>query len=467
MLIVLCFALTQADASQPTPLTVSPAAAPVPSLKFELLPRASDQREGNAAIAYYQSLLLRPPGPADPAKAKMLSAQEEAFHEKAIGELSARELTEFLKPYRLSFAAADQALRYSRCDWQREHQLSGEGLFVLMPELQQHRELARLLALRVRLATVENKFDEAAGALKSGLQHAKHVGEGPSLISLLVGLAMANVHLKRIEDVIQRPDSPNMYWALTTLPRPFIDPKPGLDGEESYLRSVLPGLKAIESGPVTADQATQAIDRLVQAYREQGTDAGIRSLASKVGIVGYASLYHAQSKKELMERGSRTANDLDAMPPVQIVLLRGIGVYRELMDDRRKLFSLPYSDAVKQLSAQQERLKAIREGSDPLAALFSLTVPAVEKVYDAFARTERRIAILQAIEAIRLHVAAKGSPPARLADVTIVPVPVDPNTGKPFEYAADGQTIRLLAPPPEGQAAHAVNSMGYQLTFRK
>lgn len=466
MFLALIFALAQADPTSTTPLSVSPAGPPAPALKYELLPRGTDKREGNAAIGYYQALLIRPPGPLDSAKAKKLAEQEAAFHDAPLGELSARELTEFLKPYRTSLATADQAARYTRCDWQRENQLSGEGLFSLMPELQQHRELARLLALRIRLAAVESQFDEATGALKTGFQHAKHVGEGPSLISLLVGLALANVHLKRIEDVIQRPGSPNYYWALTTLPQPLIDPRPGLDGEEAYLRSVLPALKAIESGPISADQATLAIDQLVQSYREPGNDAGIRTLATKVGIVGYASLYHAQAKKDLIERG-RTAKELDAMPPVQVVLLRGIGVYRELMDDRRKLFSLPHADARTLFSVQQERLKSLREGSDPMVSLFSLTVPAVEKVYESFARTERRIALLRAVEAVRLHTAATGKPPVRLAEVTAVPVPVDPHTGKPFEYATDERTVRITAPPSEGQPAHAGNSMGYLLTFRK
>jgi hypothetical protein len=465
MYFTLLFAMAQADAGQSTPLTVSPAPAPATALKYELLPRNTEKRDGNAAVGYYQSLLIRPAGSSDPAKAKKLAELEEALHSKPIEELSARELTEFLKPYRTVLTTADHAARYARCDWQREIQLSGEGLFSLMPELQQHRELARLLALRIRLEAVENKFDDATAALKTGFQHAKHVGESPSLISMLVGQALANVHLKRIEDVIQRPGSPNLYWALTTLPHPFIDPRPGLDGEEAFLQSVLPGLIALESGPVTADQATQAIDRLVQTYREPGNDAGIRTLATKVGIVGYASLYHAQAKKDLIERGWKI-KELDAMPAVQVVLLRGIGVYRELMDDRRKLFSLPHADASTLFAAQQERMKELREGSDPMISLFSLTVPAVEKVYESFARTERRIALLRAVEAVRMHAAAKGNPPASLTDVTAVPVPIDPHTGKPFEYAAEGKTVRITAPPPAGQPAHVGNSMSYRLTFR-
>lgn len=465
MYLALIFALAQADAGQSTPLTVSPAAAPATALKYELLPRNTEKRDGNASVGYYQSLVIRPAGPSDPSKVKKLNEQESTFLETPIEELSARELTEFLKPYRTVLTTADQAARYARCDWQRENQLSGEGLFALMPELQQHRELARLLALRIRLAAVENNFEDATTGLKTGFQHAKHVGESPSLISLLVGLAIANIHLKRIEDVIQRPGSPNLYWALTTLPHPFIDPRPGLDGEEAFLQSVLPGLNALESGPVTADQATQAIDRLVQTYREPGNDAGIRTLATKVGIVGYASLYHAQAKKDLIERG-RTAKDLDAMPPVQVVLLRGVSVYRELMDDRRKLFSLPPADAKTLFAGQQERLKTLREGSDPMISLFSLTVPAVEKVYESFARTERRIALLRTVEAVRLYAAVKGNPPANLTDVTAVPVPNDPHTGKLFEYAAEGKTVRITAPSPGGQPAHAGNSMSYLLTFR-
>src|SRR5581483_10364094 len=47
-------------------LTVSPAAAPVPALKYELLPRLRDRTPGNAALDYYRAAALRPNWPREP-----------------------------------------------------------------------------------------------------------------------------------------------------------------------------------------------------------------------------------------------------------------------------------------------------------------------------------------------------------------------------------------------------------------
>ena len=466
MFLTLLVAMAQPEPAGPVALTVSSAAAPVPALKYEFLPKGTDKHAGNAAIGYYQAILLRPVGPKDAAKAKKHAEQENAFRNVPVEELSARELTVFLKPHKASFRLADHAAAATHCDWHRENQLSGEGIDAILTDLQQHRELAGAISLRVRLAAAEDKFDDATLALRTGLVHAKHVGEGPTYLHMLVGLAMANVQLKRIEDVLQRPGSPNYYWALTTLPRPFLDPRPACDGEDVYLESVLPGLKAIERGPVTADQAAQAIDTLFNSLKDANENNLGRSLSSKLGVIGYAALYHDQARKELVDKGW-SAKSLDAMPPAQVVLLRGVGLYRELKDEQKKLYSLPYPIAMKTMAATKEKVKTLREGSDPLAALFSLAVPAGEKLFEAHARTERRIALLRAVEAVRLYAAAHaGQPPKALADAP-VPVPDDPLTGTPFEYKAAGNVATLSAPPPVGEAANAINAMGYVVTVRK
>ncbi|MFO0937416.1 MAG: hypothetical protein U0798_12975 [Gemmataceae bacterium] len=466
MFVVLFVSLAQAPDTI-TPLTVSPAHAPVPSLRFELLPRTSEKSRGNAAVGYYQALLNRPAWPKEATAIQKQLEAEEKFKSVPIEELSTRDLTEYLKPYQATFRLADWAALNDRCDWQRDHQLSGEGLFTMLPDIQQQRELARIFDLRIRLAAADNKFDEATLALKTGMQHAKHVGESPTMIQLLVGLALANVQLKRVEDVIQRPGSPNLYWALTSLPHPFIDPKPGLEGEEAFLNSTISGIKAIETATVTADQATYAIEQFSKAFFESSDDRALKTLSTRMGIVGYAAIYHEQAKKELIERG-RTAKELDAMPPTQVVLLRAIAVYREMMQDRIRLFSVPYPAASKLLESGKAKLTAIREGSDPLARVFSLGVPAFDKVFEAHARTERRIALLRAVEAVRMHAAKNGGkPPARLEDITLVPVPDDPNTGKPFEYRMTEQSVRIVAIPPAGGQPDAINSMGYTITFRK
>ena len=58
---------------------------------------------------------------------------------------------------------------------------------------------------RRRVETLEGRFDEATRTAETGFAFARHVGEGPFLINGLVGVAMANVTLARLEELVTAP----------------------------------------------------------------------------------------------------------------------------------------------------------------------------------------------------------------------------------------------------------------------
>ncbi|HYH63179.1 MAG TPA: hypothetical protein VD866_00625 [Urbifossiella sp.] len=140
---------------------------------------------------------------------------------------------------------------------------------------------------------------------------------------------------------------------------------------------------------------------------------------------------------------------------------------RAVRDDQYKAFRLPYPRATAELAKARTRMKELeKERRDPVVSVFALSVPATEKVYHAFARLDRRLAALTAVEAVRLHAAEhKGTPPAALADVTAVLVPLDPFTGRPFEYAARADGFTLTAAEVEGSSPG--NGVRYEVTFRR
>ena len=64
----------------------------------------------------------------------------------------------------------------------------------------------------------------------------------------------------------------------------------------------------------------------------------------------------------------------------------------------------------------------------------------------AFARTDRQLAALRCIEALRLYAAGHdGKLPPTLDDIKEVPIPSNPVTGKPFSYRLEGRTAVLEA----------------------
>ena len=81
-------------------------------------------------------------------------------------------------------------------------------------------------------------------------------------------------------------------------------------------------------------------------------------------------------------------------------------------------------------------------------------MPAFGKVYLAWARIDRQLAGLRCVEAIRLHAATHGGNlPRALAEITDVPLPIDPITGKGmdawYKLEADGMGVLEVPPPPE------------------
>ena len=156
------------------------------------------------------------------------------------------------------------------------------------------------------------------------------------------------------------------------------------------------------------------------------------------------------------------------MPVLQAFVLHEVLVYDSFYDDTIKWYGVPYRQARAGLARVEQRLKATR--SDPtLGGIFAaLLLPAVDKVMFASVRLDRRLDALRCVEALRLYAAAhEGKLPEKLADVTAVPLPADPVTGKPFAYRRDGATATLSGPAPAGQEPNLSNSITYEITLKK
>jgi hypothetical protein len=451
-------------------LTVSATPAPTPALKYELLPRMRDRVPGNGALDYHRAYMLRPTWPRDPKESKAQDDMVIAWEEMPVEKLPVEDVRKFLASYKNTFRSLERGAWCERCDWEFARTLREQNYSAVLPEVQAQRELTRFLRLRIRADLAENKFDDAAVGLQTGFRLAKDVGEGPSMIHMLVGIALASIFEGSVESFVSRPVAPNLYWALTVLPRPFIEPRAALEGESILFHSMFPDLKELEAGPVSADRANVALEDTFRMLRrladEPAGPAG--DPFGKVGLAGYVALQAPAARKQLIELG-RPAAEVEKMPPAQAVLLRGAAVIRLLSDDQVKCFSLPYPQATKELAAVRLRANQLGKANDTdvFIRLFLMTLPATEKVYEAHSRIGRRLAGLRAVEGIRLHSAGNnGMPPKTLAEC-IVPIPDDPYTGKPFAYTVDGNTLALDAPPTNGEPAHVGNSFRYEVTIRK
>jgi hypothetical protein len=425
-------------------------------LKYKLLPELSEKTPGNAALLYMRAFSpdwythRRQPG--YPGFLEQTDTPLATFPKKDLNWLLN------YGPLKL----LDKAARKESCDWQMAERVREEGIGMLLPEVQGFRELGTLIALRTRLLIAEGKLDQATDSLQTGFSLARDVGQGPSLINYLVGVSICQVMIGQLEELLRQPHCPNFYWALGYLPDPLVDFRKAFEGERMTLFATIPELQGLESETLTPEKEEKLLDHL--GILPNGKDDSRRSpMENQVGITALSLKVYPEAKKLLIEEG-RKAEDVEAMPVLQVVAIHSLRRFKEHQDDVYKWLAFPIPEARAGLaqSDKQLRLAIARRDALPLYAL----MPGVTKVFDAHCRLARRLAALRCLEAIRMHAKENhGKPPAKLEDITLVPVVLDPVTGKSFEYFVKDQMIILKAPPPGHEAANQSNSLTYEMTI--
>jgi len=442
---------------QPVLLDVQPAAAPVPALKYQLLPEVAEMNPGNAVPAYL----------------KCWAEQNNFFFNKEVVEERERlrtcPLTD-IKPGSLkgyggsALRQADFAARLEFADWNLLPQLREQGYMLLIPEVQQIRGLATALVVRGRGQLVDKDFDGAVGTLKTIFAMSRHLGEHPTVIAGLVGLAIAQQGCNLLEELIQQQGAPNVYWALTGLPPHLVDVRKAASADRSmwsygmfdktrvwtadYMRAMTQqlglaegvfGIRLLASILELPAEDKEAAEKWMQA---RTTDAEWLTAARKgLTDAGYPA-------------------DAVAKYPLQQVIVHHV-LRKALLynDERLKWVTVPYWQAEAGLAELQT---APPEIEDKLAWRLGFAVP---KVMAAHARLEQRLAMLRIAEAVRLDAVKNGGKLVTSLSDLSVPVPIDPVSGKAFDYKVDGLTATLAGKPtPAGKGPLQYK---YEIRLRK
>ena len=311
---------------------------------------------------------------------------------------------------------------------------------------------------RIRLKLAKNDYPGALRDIQTLLAMGRHVAAGPTLIQHLVGIAILSIGLDRLEEALQQPGFPNLHWDLAILPNPLTDITMALEGEKLGVDGEFPALST--DRVMSHDEALKITERYKRLLSMQGKDP----TATASVILGLSLISYTGSKAWLVERGVPRER-VEAMPVAQVVMLRSVGEFDRLRDEMFKFSQLPLWQAAPLLKAADKKLK--EEANNPPAILARLLLPAVSRVMEARFRVERRIAMLRLIEGLRLHASRTGELPENL-EILKLPLPMDPFTGKGFQYTrtAANQAI-LLGPARNGDSNAAGNTLEYQITWKK
>jgi hypothetical protein len=430
-------------------LTVQPAAAPTPSLRYLLLPQLKEMNPGNPIQNYLKCFMEQ----------HMFFFDKEAFQRREkllampLKELPARELQAYGGS---ALRQADWAARLDNPDWQILQNMRAEGIYLLIPDVQQLRSLAGALKVRMRGEVALGRFDDALRTAKTIFAMSRHLGEHPTFVGNLIGIAIAYNAISPLEEMLEQPGCPNLYWALTNLPDPFVSLDTAMQGEHMGIIQWM--FRDLDDGapmpPDRLDRFIAEFDKLLKREFPLKLGEGLRTwLGARTKDEGMV----AAARRRLLEVGLSEAQ-VRLFPAEQVMLLdmkRGLEVR---FDNAMKTVHLP----VWQVETVTNRHKPPDEPASPVDEF----VPAVGATVRIRTRLDQRIALLRHVEALRLYAAEHGgSLPVQISDVT-VPLPDDPFTGKPFLYEVNGNTAHLRGTAPSAEEKNPSYNVHYEVSVR-
>ena len=440
-------------------LTLSPQAAPRPALKYRLLPMVSERKPGNAVPIYLRLVHEQ----SDENRRRWVEMPTK-WNKLPLDDLPLDRARKFLEAHRYMRRQLELGARRQKADWNYTLD-AGDTIGLLLPDMNAMRGYVPLLVLQTRVALIDRDYGAAVRTLETGYSFSRQVAEGPFLINGLVGVAMASIFSDTILELVQRPGAPNLYWALTALPRPLIGMRKGEEFEHGLLKAQFPDMADLDRAR-TAEQWDEVLVRVRKEVRRiTAFERGVKPQPPKPQPQEPASKSPdlETARKYLSEQRGLPAARVKEMPAAQVLVLWMADTFGDYRDDLFKASTLPYLKARVVQVAAQKRLTAAPDTE--AVRLSRLLLPRLDKVSAAHNRLNRRIAALRVIEALRMHAAANdGRLPDKLGDVTVVPVPDDPGTGKPFSYLKDGAKATLTGTIPGEPGAS--NGLRYRLRVR-
>jgi hypothetical protein len=412
-------------------LTVHSMPAPKPVLKYQLLPELRELIPGNAAQNYVKCFMEQ----RSFFFTKESAADRVRYQTMPLAELPAQMLSQYGGS---ALRQADWAARLDTLDWQTLQRIQNGGMERLPAELGPLQILASALQVRFRAEVAGRHFDDAIRTAKTMFALGRHLGEYPAEVANLVGLWVAHLGLDTLGEMVQQPGCPNLYWALTDLPCPLVDLRKGVQGDSTLVAAELRLLD--DDAPMTESEMEKFVSRLssVLSFRREQAGRAPRSQQSglRAGLQGRGndSERVAAARRRLVEAGC-AQEMVKQFPSSQIVLLDERRVFEVQRDERIKLLALP----LWQIDTQASGEEGDQGGDGMLADL----LPLIVKLRRTQGELEQQIALLRIVEALRLYAAEHDSKlPVDLSNIR-VPLPIDPVTGKPFDYAVERATAHV------------------------
>jgi len=431
-------------------LTVSPASEPQPALRYPLLPTNLEQTPGNGAAFYYRGLVMFSMHADDRRRAELEKISD--WLECPLRDIPVEEAKKLLRGFTNAFREIERGAFCETCDWgHRLRDLRGpETVAFILEDFSQARILARALACQARVQIAEGKTQEALRTLRIGLQFSRDLAREPLLITGLIASVSASTMLTVLEDFVQLPDAPNLYWSLANLPQPFIDIRPAMDFEMDMPYRLIPELKDAESSKRTPEEWNAWMHASFEELMPLlANDINVEIAATRFALSWKILEGFPRAKQALIASGL-PAERVERMAVGQVLAIHTARTYAHTRDEMYKWLAVPYPQSAIRMDQAEKQLR--KDGylgpnaTQEIIPLGSMLMPAMTRVLGRTMRIEQRVRALQALELLRWHATLHERKfPAKWDEVQLVPPPLDPFTGQPFPFQLEGAQLVLVA----------------------
>ncbi|HEY2881592.1 MAG TPA: hypothetical protein VGJ15_04150 [Pirellulales bacterium] len=431
------------DKPEVVQFTLHPASVPYAPLKYQFLPRYFDQVPGNAAPLYMRAAIAW----LDDKDYQRVADKIADWNELPLDQFrDNKELQDYFNSTPTGhWDLIRMAAHRETCDWALP--LRETNIATMMPELQQVRSLARLIAFKARMEISRGEIDKAIETLQTGFTIGRHAAQGQTLVNALVGVSICMQMLHQVESLVQQPHCPNLYWTLTSLPRPMIDMHTALGAEQDFVYLYMPELKDIRTATHTPAEWDLMLLAVTKKFMAAVSDISSppKSDWENFGVGAYYAVTAYPKALVQLKAAGYSQSEIKEMPMSQAVLLATVETYDHLRDELNKWLYLPLGETLLGIEQFQNEMAH----TDECIPLARALLPSLQNVKAAEARLARQVEAVRVLEALRLYAADhNGELPKSLSDIKAVPIPSDDVTGKPFEYELHHGYATLTSPAP-------------------
>ena len=459
-----------------------------PALRYRLFPPRFACKLGNAAPIYRKAFAMAgelEEKDADRYESMQLFIRGEKGRKEWWGEenipeaLSPEEQRRFFEDYREFFSLLDEAALCAECDWE----LSTEDLSWHQGESDTKRFFATgavsgMLEIRTCYAVEQDDIELAIRSVRTLYAFASHLQKIPMVIHAILSGTFCRNATSCVSKLIASGKSPNLYWALTQIPRFMNGYCQAVESGRNYFFSLYPQLKEVDNpardedheywhefgekflvdiqgcmGPETFEamqfddddtlSKEEAIEQERQRWLEWAKEETLKDNPDAFEVFK-KMIYPADPRTILDELLTIKQAVLDwGYPPERIerlcdehlVAIYAVRAHEELFDEITKWDALDYLTFQSSSEARQARLFSTAESYGTKLAHMIANMIGCEAYREVFVSAEQELDALRVIEALRLYAASHGGRlPKKLDKIEDVPVPLDPRTREPFQY---------------------------------